>query len=138
MHQFKCRHCSSDLKNKILSLGHQPPSNKFLSPIELESSELNLPLDLFFCGNCGLVQLPSYSRSADLFTSEYPYLSSTSQLWCQHASNYVENVIDRFEIDTTSFVVEVASNDGYLLQYFQRKDSLSWCRAYRINSNNRS
>lgn len=114
---MNCRHCDAALSRVVIDLGHQPASNAYLTPAMLERSEVHAPLKTFVCENCWLVQLPSYHQSDELFTPDYAYFSSVSQGWVEHARRYVEAVIARFELNQNDWVVEIASNDGYLLQF---------------------
>ena len=95
-------------------------ANTFLDEDELRRTEHFYPLDLYLCDKCYLVQLPEYEKPEKIFTV-YPYFSSYSSSWLKHSENYVNNMIERFGLNKKSFVTEVASNDGYLLQYFIRK-----------------
>lgn len=122
MTSFCCRHCSSPLADPILDLGHQPPSNAYLTPEQINDVEYFLPLKLYICTNCWLVQLPLYAQAQDLFTDDYAYFSSTSITWCNHARIFVDETISRLNLDKNSRVVEIASNDGYLLQNFVRRN----------------
>ena len=115
---MNCRHCHKPLSQVFLDLGHAPPSNAYLSAADLRAPELTYPLRLFVCGNCYLVQTEDYATSEALFSSDYAYFSSTSRGWMSHAAAYVEQVIGRLGLGPESFVVEVASNDGYLLRNF--------------------
>lgn len=116
-----CRHCGSPLDHQVLDLGHQPPSNAYLTAEQLAGPELNYPLRVLVCTNCWLVQLPAHAPADALFTSDYSYFSSTSTTWCAHAERFVSSAVDRLGLGTTSHVVELASNDGYLLQYLQQR-----------------
>ena len=120
--EFKCRNCNSILKDEILDLGHQPPSNAYLYETDLDKAEIRYPLKLFLCPNCKLVQLPEHASSSELFTEDYAYFSSTSSSWCSHAKKFVEKAISKLDLNKNSFVVELASNDGYLLQYFKESN----------------
>ena len=122
MSNHTCRHCSTKLEAPILDLGLQPPSNSYLTFKELSQEEALYPLKVFVCQNCWLVQIPEYASAYDLFCAEYAYFSSTSTSWCTHAKNFVHTAIQRCGLDTTSSVVEIASNDGYLLQYVVEND----------------
>ncbi|MFZ2979479.1 MAG: SAM-dependent methyltransferase, partial [Sphingobium sp.] len=82
---MNCRHCNAQLSHVLIDLGHQPASNAYLTSAMLESSEVYAPLKTFVCEECWLVQLPSYHRSDELFTPDYPYFSSVSQGWVDHA-----------------------------------------------------
>ena len=118
---FKCRHCNTNLSNPILDLGNQPPSNAYLNETHLDYPEITYPLKLYLCENCWLPQIPEYAKANELFTNDYAYFSSTSTTWCNHAKNYVDQVIKKFAINHKSFVLEIASNDGYLLQFIKKK-----------------
>ena len=118
----KCRHCSEKLGFEIIDLGNQPPSNSYLSKDQLDGREITYPLVLYLCKKCGLVQLPETLKPKELFTENYAYFSSTSDSWCQHAKDFVEKAIKELSLNKNSFVVEIASNDGYLLQYIKEKE----------------
>lgn len=122
MTSFCCRHCSSPLEEPILDLGHQPPSNAYLTLEQTYQAEYYLPLKVFVCTNCWLVQLPAYAQAHELFTDDYAYFSSTSISWCKHASDFANEVISRLNLSKESRVVEIASNDGYLLRNFVRQN----------------
>ena len=113
-----CRHCNTELKYTFLDLGIAPPSNAYLNEEELNMPEKKFPLKLFVCHNCWLVQTEDYSKRQELFTKEYAYFSSVSSSWLEHARKYTEKIIDRLNLNKDSFVLEVASNDGYLLKNF--------------------
>lgn len=114
---MKCRHCATELQHVFVDLGHQPPSNAYLPPTALGEPEVYAPLKTYVCSQCWLVQLPAHHRADELFTSDYAYFSSVSSTWLEHARRYVADMTSRFGLGAGSFVVEVASNDGYLLQY---------------------
>jgi len=116
-----CRHCGSPLSHQVIDLGHQPPSNAYLSAEQLLAPEITYPLKVYVCSSCWLVQLPAHAAAEELFTADYAYFSSMSSSWCAHAERFVEGAIQRLELDPNSFVVELASNDGYLLQYVQQR-----------------
>ena len=116
-----CRHCGSPLDHQVIDLGHQPPSNAYLSPEQLAGPELTYPLRLLVCSECWLVQLPAHAAAEDLFTPDYAYFSSTSSSWCAHAERFVAEAVERLTLGSQSHVVELASNDGYLLQYLQQR-----------------
>lgn len=115
--QPMCRHCGHELGRPVLDLGHQPPSNAYLTAQQLEQPETTYPLRLYVCGDCWLAQLPAHAAAHELFTADYAYFSSVSSTWVAHARRYVEGVISRIELGAKSLVVELASNDGYLLQH---------------------
>jgi len=100
-----------------IDLDHQPPSNAYLAKADLAAPEVYAPLKVFVCSQCWLVQLPAQHSAHELFTPNYAYFSSVSRSWVAHAKRYVADMIERFSLDTNSLVVEIASNDGYLLQF---------------------
>ena len=116
---MKCRHCRTNLKFVLVDLGSAPPSNAYLTSVTLRRPEKHFPLRVFVCEQCWLVQAEDYSRAAELFNDEYAYFSSFSAAWLEHSRAYTDLVVERFGINKDSFVVEVASNDGYLLQFFK-------------------
>lgn len=115
---MKCRHCRKDLEHVFLDLGFAPPSNAYLTEQQLNSPEVTLPLRLFVCDGCWLVQTEDFSSPEDLFDFNYAYYSSTSKTWLAHAQDYAQKMTALFGLDVGSFVVEIASNDGYLLRNF--------------------
>jgi SAM-dependent methyltransferase len=115
---MNCRHCHAPLEHVFLDLGFAPPSNAYLSAPDLQAPEQYFPLKLFVCDQCWLVQTEDYSRSDELFTKDYAYFSSTSTTWLTHAKSYVDMITSRLGLGAESFVIEVASNDGYLLKNF--------------------
>lgn len=117
---FTCRHCGSSLEHQVIDLGHQPPSNAYCNAEQLAGPEITYPLRLLVCTECWLVQLPAHATAEDLFTPDYAYFSSTSSSWCAHAERFVRAAVERLELGPESHVVELASNDGYLLQYLQQ------------------
>ncbi|MGJ8618164.1 MAG: methyltransferase domain-containing protein [Sulfitobacter sp.] len=117
----QCRHCASPLSIRFLDLGFAPPSNAYLNPEDLRKPELTFPLRLLACGDCRLVQTEDFAEADALFTDDYAYFSSTSQSWLDHAARYSDMVTERFGLGPNSHVIEVASNDGYLLKNFVAK-----------------
>lgn len=115
---MNCRHCHSALEHVFLDLGFAPPSNAYLNKADLQAPETYFPLKLYVCDKCWLVQTEDYARSDELFTKDYAYFSSTSSTWLAHARAYVEMISKRLNLGASSFVIEVASNDGYLLKNF--------------------
>jgi SAM-dependent methyltransferase len=113
---LKCRHCTQELEEKFLDLGVMPPSNAYLSKEDLEKPEPKYPLRLLVCTNCWLVQTEDFVGRDELFSSDYAYFSSTSKSWLKHAADYCEAIISRLGLGPKSLVVEIASNDGYLLK----------------------
>jgi 2-polyprenyl-3-methyl-5-hydroxy-6-metoxy-1,4-benzoquinol methylase len=121
MPQGTCRFCKSPLSVTFADLGMSPPSNAYLKPEQINLMERFYPLHAWVCESCKLVQLEEFESPAEIF-SEYAYFSSFSDSWLKHAEKYVEMMIGRFGFNTQSQVVEIASNDGYLLQYFKQKN----------------
>jgi hypothetical protein len=117
----RCRFCRTPLRFTFVDLGMSPLCESYLSSEQLNQMEPFYPLHVFVCENCFLVQLEEYVSPDHIFT-EYAYFSSYADSWLQHAQNYTRLMIDRFNLTRDSFVIEVASNDGYLLQYFVRKN----------------
>ena len=115
---MNCRHCSKPLHNVFLDLGFAPPSNAYLSDYDLKRPEKYFPLKIMVCDECWLVQTEDYADVDALFNSDYAYFSSTSATWLDHALRYTNTMIPLLGLDTESMVVEVASNDGYLLKNF--------------------
>lgn len=115
---MNCRHCKTPLQHVFLDLGFAPPSNAYLSKVQLKQAEIYLPLKLFVCDQCWLVQTEDFTQADDLFRYDYAYYSSTSVSWLEHAAQYVTDITERFGLGAQSFVIEVASNDGYLLRNF--------------------
>jgi SAM-dependent methyltransferase len=116
-----CRHCRLPLQDTVIDLGHQPPSNAYLRREQLSQPEITYPLQVFVCTSCWLVQLPAHATADELFTPDYAYFSSTSSSWRAHAERFVAAAVERLGLGPHSLVVELASNDGYLLQYVQQR-----------------
>jgi SAM-dependent methyltransferase len=116
---LKCRHCASELRLSFLDLGSAPPSNAYLTKTGLRASEAWYPLRLLVCESCWLVQTEDYAGREILFSDDYAYFSSFSTSWLAHAEHYVKAMVQRFGLNNESRVVEIAANDGYLLQYVQ-------------------
>jgi SAM-dependent methyltransferase len=115
---MNCRHCGVPLTHTFLDLGHAPPSNAYLTAEDLSRPETYYPLRVKVCDQCWLVQTEDYADADKLFSSDYAYFSSTSSSWLAHAKAYAENIVGELDLDDSSFVIEVASNDGYLLKNF--------------------
>jgi 2-polyprenyl-3-methyl-5-hydroxy-6-metoxy-1,4-benzoquinol methylase len=113
----KCRHCGSELHLNFLDLGSAPPSNAYLSHEALSAPETWYPLRLLVCETCWLVQTEDHAGREQLFTNDYAYFSSISTSWLDHAERYVGDMVQRLSLGPNNTVVEVAANDGYLLQY---------------------
>jgi hypothetical protein len=114
---MKCRHCGSQLTVSFLDLGCAPPSNSYLTKELLHAPEKWYPLRVMVCTGCWLVQTEDFADHKDLFSADYAYFSSFSDTWLQHARRYVEEMVERFTLGANSNVIEIAANDGYLLQY---------------------
>jgi SAM-dependent methyltransferase len=115
---MKCRHCQAQLQHVFIDLGFAPRSNDYLSPEDLHSSEKYFPLKIFICDQCWLAQTEDYSSAGELFRKDYAYFSSTSAGWLAHAKTYCDMIRQRLGLSSKSFVIELASNDGYLLKNF--------------------
>ena len=119
---MQCRFCKTELEHVFVDLVNSPASNSFLSAEQLNEPETFYPLKVYTCHNCFLVQVDEYQKSNAIFDSGYVYFSSYSTSWLQHAKNYTELMVQRFGFNEQSQVIEIASNDGYLLQYFKEKN----------------
>ena len=119
MKTFMCRFCGEPLKHPFVDFGMSPLSNSYLSKEELYQKEDFFPLRAFVCEHCFLVQLPEEQSPEKIFRN-YAYFSSYSDSWLSHAKNYVEYIIERFGYNENHQIIELASNDGYLLQYFKQ------------------
>jgi SAM-dependent methyltransferase len=117
-----CRFCGTPSHHVMADLGMQPLSNALREPEELNSMERFYPLQAIVCPSCHLVQAPSYESAAEIFSADYPYFSSYSDTWLAHAKSYAEAMIERFHLNRSSRVVEIACNDGYLLRWFLERD----------------
>jgi len=115
-----CRFCGSELKHIFADLGISPLSNSYLKSQDLYRMEPHYPLCVYVCDACYLVQLPVFESPEAIF-EDYAYFSSYSESWLKHAKTYVGEMVDRFRFDGKSQVIEIASNDGYLLQYFKER-----------------
>jgi SAM-dependent methyltransferase len=115
---MKCRHCQTHLKHTFIDLGFAPPSNAYLTQLDLNRPEIYFPLKIKVCDCCWLVQTEDYADADKLFTAEYAYFSSVSASWLEHARVYSKQIIDLLALNEKSFVIELASNDGYLLKNF--------------------
>jgi SAM-dependent methyltransferase len=115
---MKCRFCGAALSGPFLDLGFTPPSNAYLTAQQLHEPELYFPLRVRVCGACWLVQTEDYARADELFREDYAYFSSVSATWLKHAATYCTMIASRLQLGPKSLVVEVASNDGYLLRNF--------------------
>jgi 2-polyprenyl-3-methyl-5-hydroxy-6-metoxy-1,4-benzoquinol methylase len=119
---MQCRFCKTELEHVFIDLFNSPASNSFLTKEQLNEPEVFYPLKVYTCSNCFLVQVDEYKKSGAIFNNEYVYYSSYSTSWLAHAKQYVELMTERFNLNKNSQVIEIASNDGYLLQYFKQKN----------------
>jgi C-methyltransferase C-terminal domain/Putative zinc binding domain/Methyltransferase domain len=116
-----CRFCGANLRRTFVDLGMSPLCETYPSAADLQSGEIYYPLHVYVCEDCFLVQLGQYESPENIF-GDYPYFSSYSDSWLKHSEAYCEKMIQRLGLDGDGFVVEVASNDGYLLQYFVHRN----------------
>ena len=116
---MNCRFCKNILTNEFVDLGFSPPSNAFLTKAQLNEPETFYPLKIMVCEKCFLVQIDEFAKHDAIFNSEYAYFSSFSTSWLAHAKAYTTMMVERFGFSNKSQVIEIASNDGYLLQYFK-------------------
>jgi SAM-dependent methyltransferase len=116
-----CRFCGTDLSRTLVDLGMSPLCETYPSPADLNRGETYYPLHVYICENCFLVQLDQYESAENIF-GDYPYFSSYSDSWLKHCENYCNKMITKVGLDGRSLVTEVASNDGYLLQYFVQQN----------------
>ncbi|MGZ8271554.1 MAG: class I SAM-dependent methyltransferase, partial [Methylophilus sp.] len=114
---MKCRHCDTELTLPLIDLGSSPPSNAYLTKETLKAPEKWFPLKVLVCKNCWLAQTEDYAGANQLFDAEYAYFSSYSTSWLAHAKSYVTQMVQRYQLNEQSLVIEIAANDGYLLQY---------------------
>lgn len=119
---MKCRHCGTELSLPLVDLGSAPPSNAYLSEASLRAPEKWYLLRVLVCTECWLVQTEDFAQAHELFDAEYAYFSGFSSSWLAHAERYVADMVARFKLDVGSHVVEVAANDGYLLQYVKARN----------------
>jgi len=119
--EIPCRFCGQPLKTTFVDLGMSPLANSYVKAEELQRPETFFPLHCYLCDGCFLVQLPEVEAPEEIF-SDYAYFSSYSESWLRHCEAYVAQVAERFSLGESSQVVEIASNDGYLLQYFQARN----------------
>lgn len=117
MEKHKCLFCGAELTHLFADLGSCPPSNAFLTEEQCQQPEIYYPLKTYICEKCLLVQGPLFKRPEDIFNHNYVYHSSWSRSWVQHAKKYVDDQIERFSLNKNSLIIELGSNDGYLLQH---------------------
>ena len=114
---MRCRHCGAEATLQLVDLGSAPPSNAYLTADSLRAPEAWFPLRVLVCERCWLVQTEDFVHAEQLFSADYAYFSAYSTSWLAHSERYVSDMVARFSLDANSHVVEVAANDGYLLQY---------------------
>lgn len=119
---MKCRSCGMMADFEFIDLQNAPPSNSYLTKNQLEEAEIFYPLKVVVCEKCLLVQIDEYKKYNEIFNENYAYLSSVSTSWVKHAKNYVAMIIKKQKLNQNSTVIEIASNDGYLLQFFKEKN----------------
>ncbi len=112
-----CRHCHTELRFEFVDLGTSPPSNAYLSAGDLKKPEKWFPLRVLVCDHCWMVQTEDFTQANELFDSQYAYFSAVSTSWLKHCKRFVAEATERFGLTRDSHVVEVAANDGYLLQF---------------------
>ena len=118
---FPCRFCGTQLEQRVVDLGMHPLCESFLAADQIDTMEPFYPLHAWVCHECYLVQINDYVTAEHIF-DEYAYFSSYSTSWLEHCERYVADMTERLSLGDDSFVVELASNDGYLLQYFVERD----------------
>ena len=118
---MNCRFCGAQLSQVFVDLGTAPPSNAFLTQDQIGMPEIYYPLKAFVCHSCFLVQIDQCMKANEIFSEDYVYLSSTSRTWLEHSRRYADSIVPRLKLSDSSMIIEIASNDGYLLQYFLQK-----------------
>lgn len=118
----RCRFCNTLLNHLFLDLGNAPPTNSFRTKEQLDDPEIAYPLRVFVCDKCFLVQVNEHKAHNEIFIEDYVYFSSISQPWLEHCKKYIDKIVPMFNLTDKSQVIEVASNDGYLLQYFKERN----------------
>ena len=118
---MKCRHCNTNLTHTFVDLGSSPPSNSYLTHETIKKAEKWYPLKTLVCEKCWLVQTEDFVGTEEMFSEDYAYFSSFSKSWLDHAEKYIDLMIDRFKLSAESNIVEVAANDGYLLQFAKER-----------------
>ena len=118
---MKCRHCNTNLTHTFVDLGSSPPSNSYLTHETIKKAEKWYPLKTLVCEKCWLVQTEDFVGNEEMFSEDYAYFSSFSKSWLVHAEKYIDLMIDRYKLSAQSNIVEVAANDGYLLQFAKKR-----------------
>lgn len=119
---FKCRFCKNELKTVFADLNTAPLVNNYIKSENFYKEEVYYPLITYACDNCKLVQTIDFNPSEQIFTDDYAYFSSYSSSWLEHSKNYVDMISKKLKLNSKSHVMEIASNDGYMLQYFKKKN----------------
>lgn len=119
---MQCRFCKTELNHIFIDLVNSPASNSFLTEEQLKEPETFYPLKIYTCYKCFLVQADEHKKADAIFNSDYVYFSSYSTSWLKHAKAYTDKMTERFGLNNASKIIELASNDGYLLQYFHEKN----------------
>lgn len=119
---MNCRYCETKLEHVFCDLQTCPPSNSMISIEQLVNVEKYYPLKIFVCNSCKLVQVDELKKAEEIFNDQYTYYSSYSSTWLEHSKRYTNEMVAQFQLNEGSLVVEIASNDGYLLQYFKEKN----------------
>jgi len=119
---MNCRHCGKELTHTFIDLGSAPPSNSYLTESDIRAPEKCYPLKVLVCSHCWLVQTEDFVGTDEMFNDGYAYFSSYSSSWLDHAKTYVNKMITRFQLNCQSNIVEIAANDGYLLQFVKEKN----------------
>lgn len=114
---MRCRICYKKIEKPFLSLGNMPLSNSLV--IDPLIREQYYPLDIYLCPECHMIQTPEFELAKNIFSSDYPYFSSYSETWLEHCRNYVDMIMEKYKYNKDSLIIEIGSNDGYLLQYFK-------------------
>lgn len=119
--QSKCRFCTHPLEHSVVNLGMSPLCQKHITPAHYNSMEKFYPLHAYICTNCWLMQLEEFESPDAIFAEDYAYFSSYSTSWLAHVKKYTDKIVERFKLNESNLIVELASNDGYLLQWFVEK-----------------
>jgi hypothetical protein len=119
---MNCRHCNEILIHDLIDLGITPPSNNYLKLSDLQKAEKSYPLRVKVCENCWLVQTEDFTSADELFDLDYAYFSAASSSWLLHAEKYATEITNKLQLDSNSLVIEIASNDGYLLKNFVKSN----------------
>ena len=122
---LKCRFCNNPIYDVFLDLGYTPLANSYVKKSDISKPEVNFPLCAYVCRKCLLVQIDEEEKPENIFT-DYAYFSSYSKTWLEHTEEFANEIIDKFQLNKDSKIVEIASNDGYLLKNFKKKNLNQW------------